>query len=1160
MSTRSQQLLQFIRRFASASTPVSDGELLARFARFRDEDAFAELVRRHGSMVLGVCRRVLRDVHRAEDAFQATFLVLARKAATLRNPDALAAWLHGVARHLSLKCHRAETRRRRHEAVGRSGASLAQGQEPLDELTARELLLVLDEELQRLPEVYRLPLILCGMEGMTLEEAARRLGWSSGSVKGRLLRGRKRLHARLRRRGLELSAGLLVLAALREVVPPILAAATVEAALGFAASAWKAGVSVSVPVAALVQDLLRGMRLAKLKLGLNLLLLAGTLAAGGGVMLRSQPAAKQATASAAGKDPDSARTDPAENSPPRGALARLGTTRFRSDRPIDDARFSADGKRLVACAGSILYVWKTGDGSLLRRIDTKLELLDDPTKFGKKELAFAVHPKESRVACGGVKDGRTYLQIWNFESGEIVAEKASSCDALKLLAWTPDGKRLLERANVGWGNPTGWKLIVRDDKLAVVRTIDLPIKFGEWSTVMLPLPDNKQAILWQNQRQPTLFDLQSGATVRTIELKSEIPSDLGISADGKTLAATSTNAICLLNADTWKKHKDLPVLRGGWEKPRPLFSPDGKTIYVWDHRPIAYDVATGKEKWKSAFRTTHTVRVKLCDISKDGATLLMKKGHALALVDAKTGAERDTATAPAVPTDTVWSPDSRTLFTRKVGNDRTWTAWEAATGKRLYDLQPTGFVNGEDWKMLPDLFFIKGGKEIAACVEKVESTERVGPKEFLIFDAATGQCQRRLGKPLPDRESDFRWMHPIGVDGDGATVLMQAFAISAGAGPRYATVRWDPIRQIKLQEWTVEGERMERPRYYAPYDVLIKQSIPNLGNDGGKVEASKIRCYSLTDGKTAHELKTDFPCAELDRVQGNFLLSIGYESKWIKRRNTHTYTPQPPYAYDLWELPSRKKIRVFELKKRDRAAIGPGGLFVVRVLDANTFEIYEPFVLKKAVAKVATPSRAERFEFSPSGGLTSVALADTTIVVWDTAPWRKQIDELLTRELPADLASLWDDLAKDAATGLRAARLLGMAGDKAVALLAAKLPARKAADEARVKRWIAELDSSDFATREKAEKELRSLSGQVESQLREAMKSKPPLEVRRRIDGLLRDIDARTLTAAEVREVRAVQAMMWLNSAAARTLLIKWATGDPNATLTKAAKKACASH
>lgn len=839
---------------------------------------------------------------------------------------------------------------------------------------------------------------------------------------------------------------------------------------------------------------------------------------------------------------------------PSGAIARIGTVRYRALRPIEDARFSADGKRLIGCAGGILYVWKAGDGSLLRTIDTKLEPLDDPSTESEKVFGFAVHPKVSRVACGGIKSGKTYLQIWDFDTGQLIAEKASSCDALRVLAWTPDGTRLLERAKAGSEKSDGWKLIVRDDRLALLRTHDIPKNFGEWSSVMLPMPDSRQVILWQSGKQPTVFDLKSGAVVRTIEHKPAMPSDLAISPDGTMLAATSSNAICLRNIASGKKHKDLPVLRGGWWKPRPLFSPDGKTLYVWDHRPVAYDVASGKEKWKATFRTTHTVRMRLCDISSDGTTLLMRCGHALAFIDAGTGAERDRAPAPTIPTEMVWSPDGHTLFARTEDHDRTWTAWEAASGKRLYDMQPTEFVIGNEWKMTSDLFFLRGGREIAICVEKVESAEGVGSKELLIFDAATGRCRRRLGKPLPDRDSDFRWMHPIGVDENGATVLMQQYVRRKFEDDRYATLRWDPIRQVKLQEWTVEGDLMGWPHYYASYDVLRKHVYPPLDRSDVKVPAAKIRCYSLADGKLVHELITDFAWVEPDRIQGNFLLGVGYASKWIQRRNSHIYTPQPPYAYNLWELPSRQKVRVFTRERKDTAALGSGGQYVLRVLDANTFEIHEPFVLKKAVATVATPCRAERFEFSPDGSRVAVALAETTILVWDTAPWRKQIAEQLARALPADLAPLWDDLAKDAATGLRAARLLSGAADKAITLLRAKVAIRKAPEVARITQWIADLDSPDFSVRERAQKNLRSLSVQAEPHLRKQLQANPTLEMRQRIRNLLEEIEARSLTADEIREVRAVQALEWMNTEAARTLLAKWAEGDPSATLTKAAK------
>ena len=185
-----------------------------------------------------------------------------------------------------------------------------------------------------------------------------------------------------------------------------------------------------------------------------------------------------------------------------------------------------------------------------------------------------------------------------------------------------------------------------------------------------------------------------------------------------------------------------------------------------------------------------------------------------------------------------------------------------------------------------------------------------------------------------------------------------------------------------------------------------------------------------------------------------------------------------------------------------------------------------------------------------------MSLSDASVVVWDTTPWQKQIAERVAREVPADLTPLWDALAGDAATGLRAARLLAAAGDRAVIFLEGKCSPKPAPDAAAIKRQIAALDSPDFATREKAEKGLRESSARAELYLREAIGANPSPEVRQRVEGLLKGIEGRKLTPAEAREVRAVQTLVWAGTDAARALLAKWAGGDPAATLTKAAAAA----
>ena len=288
MPPRPEQLLRRIRKLATqaAPEPDSDAVLLGRFLHHQDEAAFATLVRRHGPLVLAVGRRVLGDLHAAEDVLQATFLLLARKAATVRTAT-LAAWLHGTARRLALKCHRTDTRRQQREVRAVRTASDRQPADPLDELTARELLRILDEEVQRLPEAFRLPVLLCCLEGRTQEEAARLLGWTAGSVRGRLERGRKRLHTRLARRGLTLSAVLAAAELSRGAVSASLLGTTIQAAMLFAAGKAVTDGLVSANVARLTKGALQAMLLKKLTFTAVLLLAVGVAAFTGPLAYRS---------------------------------------------------------------------------------------------------------------------------------------------------------------------------------------------------------------------------------------------------------------------------------------------------------------------------------------------------------------------------------------------------------------------------------------------------------------------------------------------------------------------------------------------------------------------------------------------------------------------------------------------------------------------------------------------------------------------------------------------------------------------------------------------------------------------------------------------------------------------------------------------------------
>jgi RNA polymerase sigma factor (sigma-70 family) len=260
---------------------LPDAELLRRWVAGRDEAAFEVLLWRHAPMVLGVCRRVLRDAHEAEDAFQATFLALARKAGSIGRREAPAGWLYRVAYRTALQAKAGAARRPAQDAE----ALAARAAETGEDLVWRDLRPVLDEEVSRLPEKYRLPFVLCHLEGKTNEEAARELGCPLGTVLSRLARARERLRARLTRRGITLPAGALAAALsgsdLSAAVPARFVGLAAQAAL--AAAPGGAGV-VSPGVCALAEGVLRGMAMTKLKTAAVLVLALGLLGTGAGAV------------------------------------------------------------------------------------------------------------------------------------------------------------------------------------------------------------------------------------------------------------------------------------------------------------------------------------------------------------------------------------------------------------------------------------------------------------------------------------------------------------------------------------------------------------------------------------------------------------------------------------------------------------------------------------------------------------------------------------------------------------------------------------------------------------------------------------------------------------------------------------------------------------
>ncbi len=457
------RILGHIRQWLNRShpDPDTDAGLLRRFTEERDESAFAALVDRHGPMVLGVARRVVGDPHTAEDVFQATFLTLARRAGFLRRPVALAAFLHQTAHNIALKALRGDKRRERaeKEAIRRTSEN------PLDVLSSRELLAILDEELARLPETYRLPLVLCCLEGRSQDEAAGILGGTPGSVKGRLERGRQRLKERLARRGLTFAVGAGVPLL---VPPPTLAGLLREAAI----QAIRDEGSASAAALALAKGVGQSLMVVSGRTALAVAVV-GLVGLGLGLASLSawqQPAgpAEDPPAAAAKVPPAAPRGDLMEEPLPEGAVKQLGSSRLQ----IGASAFvlTPDGRTIVAVSPEgIVREFDANTGRFLQR----RQLFDrsEVDLTGQCQVQLSADGKTAAIDEWGGDCRR--VTVWDVPSGRRIFRRESvlgerSIDGyglagggkhLALAEWVGNEKLELQVVDLDTGRSQGpWQL------------------------------------------------------------------------------------------------------------------------------------------------------------------------------------------------------------------------------------------------------------------------------------------------------------------------------------------------------------------------------------------------------------------------------------------------------------------------------------------------------------------------------------------------------------------------------------------------------------------------------------------------------------------------------------------------------------------------------
>jgi RNA polymerase sigma factor (sigma-70 family) len=1146
MPARADCLLHCVRRMASQASPAPDDSgLLTRFLAVRDPAAFEALVARHGPMVLRVCQHVLGNRHDAEDAFQATFLVLARKAASVRPPGALAAWLRGVAYRVALRARTAALRGR-HEGLAPDLAPPDPRPDPLAEVTAREALWILEEEVQRLPGAYRLPIILCCLEGQSQEEAARRLGWTPGSVKGRLERGRERLHARLVRRGLTLAVALAAVEVARRPaaagVTGALAEATVRAAVRFWAGQAAVRAGHEPRAALLAEQAVREAALARVRgLAALLVLGAGLAAAAAGALAHHEPAAAppqegqrrpQGPAAQDGDlprpdDSQRARTDAYGDPLPSGALARLGTMRFNHGFGLNALYFTPDGKTIVSEGQSFVRLWDAATGKELRQTATAEPSFDDQTVLTAEGTALLSLEQDGfdhdtvRVwDLGRMKEVRAVPLPVRRREISVDRRNAVSPDGRLGAVHSPDDVRVFDLATAQelYRLPKG-----RDQVRAVVFA----------GNDLLVTADKKQLV--------EVWEARTGKPVRQFAHGSPVEV-LAASADGRRLATLEhhTHAIDrFLDRDvahvwdltTGARKQTLAARPQRWYM-NVRFSPDGKRLFTTsaggdDHEVTVWDVETGE-------------RVRELDGAGGMALVVSPDGTRLAegalpgkftLWDLTTGrrlADEDSRHARAG--SLFLSPAGDRVLT---GGYWSISAWDGTSGRRLrsIDLPPFRYTD-------PHRTFSPDGRYAVSLAGEL------GHGEILVWDVAAGRRMHTLRPP-------------------GVSQITSAFSPDSS---RLAT--WHPGKEPVARLWDVAtgAEIGSFPETKAgwPGRLFFMPDGKTLIVAGRRTVG-----YDLPDGKEQFSWRMKpLPSRGMVVEVGGRPQSEDDRIAW----RTLAVSPDGALAacilgdggFGRERLPNRLMLcdaRTGKVLRRCDDSGLPGTFFEVLAFSPDSRLLASSDGRAVHVWDVATAGKVCTFRghrgevcslsFSGDGQRLASGGEDSTVLIWDVTLPAPQLGEVGEKEV----AAWWDDLAStDAARAWAAVWRLAEAPDASVPFLRRQLHPVTEADEKQVRQDIADLDSDTFAVRQKALRHLEHLGPAAGPALRGAQAGDVSPEVRRRLEQLLEGVSSGPVSGEPLRTLRAVAVLEHAGRPEARRLLREVADGAPGAWLTQGAK------
>jgi RNA polymerase sigma factor (sigma-70 family) len=992
-------VVQFLDRLrAEGMADHNDADLLARFADQRDPMALEALVRRHGPIVLGACHRVLGKGPDADDAYQATFLVLARKASNIRKRQALGGWLHGVALNLARQTQtKLAVRRRREARLGTTMENLPMDADPSHRLCLEESGSIIDEELEHLPAACRAAIIACYLENNSTAEAAKQLGIPASTLKSRLERGRELLRVRLSKRGVGLSAAALAMVLTeqgRALARPALVRATVEAAMSYTISGAAA---VSTNVAALAAKGVKVSALFKLKLAVVATFAVGLVGLAATVPITSETDSDSPSQVADGPTQlvkaklgqTVVGKDLFGDQLPTGAIARLGTIRWRHDDFIYFVAVAPNGKSIITAAyDRTIRVWDTANGKEIRRFGPGLLVMPIPPN--EPRLAESPQRPNDLVAVStdvkllSTRFEPQVVDLWEIETGR----KQGS---LKLehhydgggMAFSTDGKKLAIASIFGqirlWDIEAG----------KIIREFGKPTKstaFGGLLGIRFS-PDGKTlaCIMVRNPNAQIgyytidFWDPETGTAVQSMKGEEgtngkgfipKYPHCVVYSPDSKLFAcATRDSEVCVLRIEDglplrkWKvADEDGYVILA--------FSADSAKLYTKNSKKSSvqfreWDIRSGnclrdfklREEFTGTDNQSAMTTGRLA-MSLDGKTLVTGSGsNALHFFDLDLGQPMPMLGGHTRPLTAVsFMPDGKSLWTSSFDSAFQW--WDTANGKeikRMPDLNKTGRAITAD------------GRYWAICEDEskaISLVEDATGKEVFSYAAKVGAGPRRF------------FFSP-----DGGTLLVCDHATSDVMLYDVALrkERQLPIARIFFLDslfFSADGRRFAQ--FSRGESGVLTVYYASTGNQFIRTELNQVR------GLCGGAFSPDGRSLALDGCEGqvHFVeLATGkvrsvLGQKYATRPSTMEGPPNRFHIGSIWNGDAASSSIAFSLDSR----------LLAHARQDKVLELWD-VVTGKLMAEFAGHTGDIRgVAFAPDGQSVATASQDTTALIWDLKP------------------------------------------------------------------------------------------------------------------------------------------------------------------------------